>query len=389
MATKAKTVRFDKKGLLPGEYSWLDEATLTDEQFESRLGAALNYYAANVDRKVLKKDFLEYVKPHLNKDDYALVRDNFESVPFTFFKLARMISIGMPAKRIRNTHKVIMQSISALTAKLNAATVTETTNATKAISPLERTIAKAAEAVLPELETMLDSWLDDTSKMVEPIDIVEVVKSKQIPVQGFAPIVKWVETFMTDLQGAIDKTDEYSMESYSHLKMGVKRSWYRALETILSDLDKYKTKHKEAQKKDRKPRKTKPLNRFQARKALLKKVTRIKYLAEDAGITSINPEQIIGAFELYVYNNKYKELVKYTAMGRSGLDTKGTTIQNFNEALSFKVKLRKPEELLELFKDPKVTQKKIEAALALLKTKKNVPNGRINANTLLLVAFGN
>ena len=105
----------------------------------------------------------------------------------------------------------------------------------------------------------------------------------------------------------------------------------------------------------------------------------------------MQPDQIIGASELWVFNIKTRKLGKYVAknidpkgMGRagSGLSVKGTTIIGFNEEQSIQKTLRKPEEQLKAFKSAgKVALRKFLDEIPTIDTKLN---GRCNSDTILL-----
>jgi hypothetical protein len=108
-------------------------------------------------------------------------------------------------------------------------------------------------------------------------------------------------------------------------------------------------------------------------------------------LASINPTEIVGANELWVFNTKTRKLGKYVAqnidpsgMARagSGLSVKGATIIGFNEELSVQKTLRKPELQLKEFKNSgKVALRKF---LENINTTDTKLNGRINADTVLL-----
>jgi hypothetical protein len=142
----------------------------------------------------------------------------------------------------------------------------------------------------------------------------------------------------------------------------------------------------DASKATRKPRTAKP-------KSADKLIVKLKYLKVDQknSLASINPTDIVGASELWVFNIKTRKLGKYVAdnidptgqaRAGSGLSIKGTTIIGFNEALSVQKTLRKPEVQLKEFKAAgKVALRKFMEEIATTDTKLN---GRINADTVLL-----
>jgi hypothetical protein len=108
---------------------------------------------------------------------------------------------------------------------------------------------------------------------------------------------------------------------------------------------------------------------------------------------SINPADIIGATELWVYNVKTRKIGRYIAANvdpkgldraGSGLSVKGTTIVGYDETVSIQKTLRKPQEQLAEFKNAgKVALRKYLDSIKAVDIKLN---GRINADTILLKA---
>jgi hypothetical protein len=130
-------------------------------------------------------------------------------------------------------------------------------------------------------------------------------------------------------------------------------------------------------KVNRAPRKTKAVSKD-------KLVAKLKYMKtnEPLKLVSVNPTDIIGAKELWVYNTKTRKLGKYVANEYQDLAVKGTSILNFNENLSICKTLRKPEEKLKEFKAAgKVQLRKFLEDINATDTKMN---GRINEDTILL-----
>jgi hypothetical protein len=143
---------------------------------------------------------------------------------------------------------------------------------------------------------------------------------------------------------------------------------------IVDDLDRI-IKNASAQ---RKPRKTK-------QKSASKLIKNLKYQSEypDLKLVSINPEKIVGASELWVYNTKYNRLgVYYAENSVRGFTVKGCTIQNFDNETSTQKTARKPEDTLS-----KLTKQSLRKKMKSMKTKDQSVTGRINAQTILLGAF--
>lgn len=130
-------------------------------------------------------------------------------------------------------------------------------------------------------------------------------------------------------------------------------------------------------KATRKPRKKKPVK-------LEKLVGRMKFKVKDETykVASVQPEKVIGASWLWTFNTKYRTIAFYEA-GEGGLSVKGTTI--LNAKASGQKKLRKPEQQLAGFTSGAV--KALPKQFDLIKTTSSEPNGRINADTILLRVF--
>ena len=171
-------------------------------------------------------------------------------------------------------------------------------------------------------------------------------------------------------------------EGYAHLKKAEIKMFVSAIEGLLEALDFVV----DTAKATRAPRKAKP-------KSADKLVEKLKFAKTDDKykLASVNPTEIIGASELWVFNVKTRKLGKYIAknidpkgMGRagSGLQVKGTTIIGFDETQSIQKTLRKPEEQLKAFKSSgKVALRKFLDDIATTDTKLN---GRCNPETILL-----
>jgi hypothetical protein len=149
----------------------------------------------------------------------------------------------------------------------------------------------------------------------------------------------------------------------------------RLLEEWMSDLDRYGSNRKAT--KVRKPRKKKE-------KLAVDVVKRIKYQKEfkPLKLVSVQPTEIVGTQQLWVYNTKYKQLTVFNAANSSGLSVKGTTVTGFAKEDSQTKRLRKPEEqVAKLLTGGKIILRKF---MSDIKTKGRVPNGRINENCILL-----
>ena len=65
--------------------------------------------------------------------------------------------------------------------------------------------------------------------------------------------------------------------------------------------------------------------------------------------TSLQPKELVGAHEMWVYNSKTRKLGCYYAKNDSGLSAKGTTILNYDEKRSTTKTVRKPQQQVKDF----------------------------------------
>ena len=177
-----------------------------------------------------------------------------------------------------------------------------------------------------------------------------------------------------ELVDVYNKDDEYVLEAWSHLKPKYHKKMMDFYGIIVDDIDRI-IKNATAQRKPRK-RKTYSAERL---------VKNLKYQQEfsDLKLVSINPEKIIGAVELWVFNTRYNRLGVYRAVNSvRGFSVKGCTIQHFDENESVQKTARKPKEALNV-----LNKRSLKAMLKNMKTKEQPLTGRINAQTILLGVF--
>jgi uncharacterized protein (UPF0335 family) len=177
----------------------------------------------------------------------------------------------------------------------------------------------------------------------------------------------------TELEEAMAKKDADLKEGYAHYKVADFKRMIAWIDNLMAAIEQYRG----VKKSLKKARVKKAPNRE-------KVVAKIKYAKThtELKIVSINPAEIVGAQELWIYNTKYRKLGRYVAEAYKTLGVKGTTIINFDESKSVCKTLRKPEEQLRDFaKAGKVALRKF---LDDIKATESRLNGRVNAEIVLL-----
>lgn len=238
------------------------------------------------------------------------------------------------------------------------------------ISPMKRLANKVNATLLTELDVMIDEWLDG-----EKTDrsVYELFGKFELPGAAVSQVKNFVQCEYDQYSDAYTGSCEQAVEAYSYLPKKELKRRMEVFESMLKDLDRIKntTTIKRAAKK-RKPR------------AADKQVKSMKFKTHDKEykLDSLNPILIVGSIRLYCFNTKTRVFTYYQSDSTEGFSIKGTTIQRFDAQESYTLKLRKPEDILPIVlgRADKTIHKSIDA----LTTKKSIPNGRINTDTILL-----
>ena len=240
---------------------------------------------------------------------------------------------------------------------------------------IQERVREAAMRMTEEIENAIESFQTDAEafdpKAFKMLNMLKAVEAKA----AHARIIK--EFYSKDLaeleELASGKGDEQLKEGYSHRS----RKQIKNLIVFYQEIMAACTMLAQEAKVNRAPR---------AKKAVPaeKIVGKMKYLKtnEPLKLVSVNPADILGSKELWVFNIKTRKLGRYLASEFADLGVKGTTITGFDEFKSIQKTLRKPEEKLKEFKAAgKVQLRKFLDDINATDTKMN---GRINEDTILL-----
>jgi hypothetical protein len=204
--------------------------------------------------------------------------------------------------------------------------------------------------------------------------LLNLLRGKQVKAAHARIIKDFYKRNYEELVEAATTKDEQLKEAYSHIsKVNLKKITLFYSE-VLSACDMLA----QEAKINKKPRAKKPTDKA-------KVVAKMKYLKQDdkLKLVSVNPQDIIGSQELWVYNTKTRKLGKYIADSiRGPLGVKGTSIIGYDEHKSVTKTLRKPEEKLKEF--AKASKVQLRKFLDEIKATETSLNGRISADIVLL-----
>ena len=226
--------------------------------------------------------------------------------------------------------------------------------------------------MIMDLDLLMDEWCK-SGDIVRVIPVYSAMQGHGLPAAACPQVEAYLTKIHTEMALALGGEDEYISEGYSYLAKDQLTSRVTALASMISDLSKFKNTAKAA----RAPREKKA-------KSATKQIERIQYLKLDNTfkIASINPVRIIGACRLFTFNVKTRMLFDFGTASTTGFSVKGTTLQNADETMCRYIRLRKPEEFLQIILNGSSSQ--IEKAWAKLTTKEGKPKCRINKDMVLL-----
>lgn len=378
---KQTNILFADERYVGSEPKWDTEKALkySDSEYDHYMRQSLRYYNYYFSTKELKKYVMEWMRGFgieqklFNKetvDNYNKVSDSM--TPVTVGALIKAHKQGMPLRP--NVIKYLTTTLTRISkTKLDEVEEVDTDVGTK--SPPKPTIQDRLGEILQKHVLHFEE-LEDSLIAGKPVDpkAYEYLSSKNVPQAMIGKISALFEGRLREITEAQEGKCEQLKEGYSHFKAADFKRHIAFYTKLLADLASYGQVKKATKKASvRKPPQKEKL------------VSKLKYLKEDKTLklVSINPVDIVGATELWVYNTKTRKLGKYVADATAGtLTVKGSAIVGFDTNKSVQKTLRKPADQLKAFMSAgKIALRKFLEDIKATDTKMN---GRINQDTLLL-----
>ena len=243
------------------------------------------------------------------------------------------------------------------------------------VPSIQERVRDAAYKMTEEIENAYENFQNDPENFdPKAFKVLNLLKSQQAKAAHARIIKDFYARDLAELEElASGNADEQLKEGYKHRS----RKQIKNFIQFLTEVQNACTMLMQEAKVNKKPRAKKPTDKS-------KVVAKLKYMKtnEPLKLVSVNPVDIIGAGELWVYNTKSRKLGKYVAAEFHELGIKGTSITGFDENKSICKTLRKPEEKLKEFKAAgKVQLRKFLDDINATDTRMN---GRINEEIILL-----
>lgn len=375
---KAKVALHDEK-LTGPEPTWT--GTEEGDAFNVKLRNSLFYANYHFSTKDVKSDVLQYVNEIGVFDRNQMKRFSSAYDSKTIVSIgtaANLCRAGVRGAPLTDAHKeFIADTFKELLDNYRVKDpepVAET--ATTAKAPPKPTIqdrlSEKTSELIGELEGHFDEVAENTAKSFKHYDWF--VKNNVVQTQ----LSKYEELYnrrKAELELAQGKTDDQLKEGYRHFKAADFKRVISWIDGLMTAIEEYRGVKKAAKKA-----------RVKKAPSKEKLVSKVKYCKEDKALklVSINPAEVLGAKEVWVYNVKTRKIGKYVANEYQTLTIKGTSIENFSESLSVAKTVRKPEETLAEFK--KAGKLALRKFLSDIKAVEIKLNGRLNTDTVLLKA---
>jgi len=353
----------------------IDWSAVKPEDYMKNINETLRHYGYFYEKKSYVSWAQEWVKTNRPNDLKTFKASEDWRVSATLAGLMKMQMMGAELEQsaidfIRDNVEEIL-SHGRRNIELKVEDVEEDTAVeVKRKNPAEL-LKEKTNIIIGDIEGFIDDHLDGV--LDAKFSLYTHLKAINAATQSARDIVTHYKEVEQEFKELVEDKVDYLVEGYSHLSASEQKKLYKLISSFVSDGEKYVL----SKKATRKPR---------AKKATpaTKQVEKVIYQKEssDYKITSISPAYIVGATEVYLFNTKTRVIKYLVTNNKDGFIVKGTSIKNYDEELSFKKKLRKPEETIDSIN--KVTKLRALKALKALKTAEKPTDSRINADTVIL-----
>ncbi len=334
--------------------------------------SSINWYVTTSDKRNYKKWTLEWMKDKRSSwtdEDIDFAKRSSLKEFRSYGHYCRMLSRGFP--HINQLTDVVETYITKLIGlgKSKKASRSEKV----VISPKER-----MENQVTELAGELMQLCDDANQSImkktddhKKIKIYQWLKGKQVGYRQAEMLALVFSPALAELDELMKGEDNQLMEGYSYLGKRQQKTLHKFMSDLVSDCLRYNADNKTTRKK-RKIDPTKVVSKVQYEKS-----------SKEFGIKSVDPVDILDSSKVVVYSTKYNTLSVYYACVGQTLSIKGTTIQNFDEDKSESRTIKKPKDIIKTIKNQSTLDKVWNSQHSMIKS----PNGRLNANTVILKVF--
>ena len=315
----AKAKRARSTYVLP-EPKWAEFKLLTDnEEREVALRQCLYFVHYEIQDKAGVAHFKKWMKANWDKDTVSTISklpdSTFHSVAKYFYCWNKLGWLTQSTTEWMEKQKNIWIAA--------AGSYVEEKEVKPKVVNIRENLDKFAMGVDDSIERIIDG-----TQITNYKDFVESYKLNNAETGQAVTIV---DEFAMEFRELAQGDDEQLAEGYSHVKRSTLKHLLAFFEGVTTGL----METKQAKKITRIRRK-RPVDKN-------KLVRRLKYTKQHEEYKSIDPVEIIGASEVWVYDIKRKRLGVYASEYANTLGVKGTVIDNYSLTKSYEKTVRKDE----------------------------------------------
>lgn len=355
------------------------EPVLTETSNESEVIRAFNWYNYSCDGNDAKKYVVSYLTKQFPKSATAIQKRFVHISPHEIGAVGwmakqRLNGNTLPSYYMNRLRERLFELIS-IAEKRDESDKSSSVQQAKYV-PSRKVYNTTARQLIAEIDSHLDT-LDAPYSTEAEKEIVGIIKAQNPSPIALEEIRRYYEPYRAEvvefLSTSKKKLEEQFLEHYSKVPTRKLKNLSKFFDTLFDHL----TSALLIKKRMRKPRTKKVKTSTQLTKKLKYKDYDDKYK-----VKSVQPTDVVGCLQLWVFNTKTRKLGVYHADDTNALSVKGSTIVGYNKASSIQKTLRKPEDIiLQIASGSKVQLRHVMSGI---KAKASPLNGRINSETILL-----
>ena len=337
-----------------------DEPHFTGPLSQSDYISALNWYNYMETTDDARRYIEEYLRANNRRRDIETLRQVSDKwLPVTIGWVCRLhlrgYQLPVSAAQYINTR---------LEETLRRARPAQTTVIEFPVKSIRDRMANKATDIIGQIEEMIDTN--------EQFSLYQWLQAEKVSPSYCPAIIDKYSVILDEFVEAYSGNDPQLKEGYSYLTRKELKEKIVRYNQFIEDCE----LHQSNNKKVRKPRKKRAI-------PIEKKLKSFKYLKEDKDlkIASVNPEKIVGASQVWLYNKTNKVLTCLNAASR--LDIKGTTITGVDDQTSRSKRIgRKTDQVIKTVRDGgKVQLRKLMDTISSANTKVQT---RVGDQTIVL-----
>ena len=359
------------------EPDWDDQHDLEQPELKARISRALNWYNYNYNSKDYKKFYIEYLNSDKKLKKHVPAISTLEpwEIKPAIGSLAKMATNGFEFGMYKEKFDSFLEIC--VEAGNKNLSVKKAKNVTKAKAPvvsIQERVRAVAAGHIGNIEHQVDEFIESGCKKTK-FSLYGWLQKSGVKGGHMKPIIAYYKTCYDEMQKvlAAKEEDEQLVEGYSYLTKPKRKKLASFYGSLISEAEEWQENCR-GNRKIRKRKIKKPKD--------LVKALKYKKKDEDFGIESVNPVDVIGASQVWVFDTKTRFMHKYSS--DIGIAVKGSTLKEFDSEQSFKKKIR--EAYCEKVLDDVANGGKIKLRKALdsIKAKEVPVTGRIGKEMVIV-----